>query len=79
LEWTNPQFKVLCANIYIAAMQQASNLYQPIIDRKTKAEKLRSTLNVLDRFKFFFNLPASLDDSIRKVTCLFFLTFISNI
>ncbi|KAJ3074946.1 hypothetical protein HDU98_009721 [Podochytrium sp. JEL0797] len=44
----------------------AKNLYGPMIERKEKADKIRLALSLLDQWKFFFNLPSSLLDSIKK-------------
>jgi exocyst complex component 2 len=41
------------------------SLYGPIIERRLKAEKIRSVLGVLERYRFFFNLPASLEELIK--------------
>ncbi len=49
------------------ATKKANEVFQPIIDRKIKAEKIRNTLGVLERFRFFFNLPASLHENINRV------------
>ncbi|KAL6590997.1 exocyst complex component Sec5-domain-containing protein, partial [Neocallimastix sp. 'constans'] len=41
------------------------NLYGPILDRRNKAEKIRITLNILERWKFFFDLPRKLQECLR--------------
>jgi hypothetical protein len=46
---------------------QAERIYGPIIERRGKAEKVRTTLNILERYKFFFSLPSGLLDSIKQV------------
>ncbi|KAI9096429.1 exocyst complex component Sec5-domain-containing protein [Phlyctochytrium arcticum] len=38
----------------------ASALYTPLLERRVKAEKIRTTLTVLNQWKFFFNLPSVL-------------------
>ncbi|KAJ1723720.1 Exocyst complex component S5 [Coemansia erecta] len=48
------------------ATQKADDIYNPIIDRRARAEKIRSTLSVVERYKFYFNLPSSLIDYTRK-------------
>ncbi|KAI9221830.1 exocyst complex component Sec5-domain-containing protein [Blastocladiella britannica] len=42
------------------ASSTASQVFRPILDRRAHADRIRSTLAVLERFKFFFNLPATL-------------------
>ncbi|ORY39412.1 hypothetical protein BCR33DRAFT_788418 [Rhizoclosmatium globosum] len=44
----------------------AKNVYSPMIERKEKADKIRTALSLLDQWKFFFNLPSSLLESIKK-------------
>jgi len=46
---------------------KAEEVFNPIIERRTRAEKLRLTVALLERWKFFFNLPITLQQSIRKV------------
>ncbi|KAL7749949.1 Exocyst complex component S5 [Sorochytrium milnesiophthora] len=48
------------------ATTTVAQIYVPILDRRAQAEKVKSTLVLLERFKFFFNLPNSLLDSIQK-------------
>jgi len=49
----------------------AKDLYGPILDRRNKAEKIRITLNILERWKFFFDLPRKLQECLRLVTIRF--------
>ncbi|KAJ1732540.1 Exocyst complex component S5 [Coemansia biformis] len=46
--------------------RKADDIYSPIIDRRARAEKIRSTLSVIERYKFYFSLPSSLIDYTRK-------------
>ncbi|KAI0777231.1 exocyst complex component Sec5-domain-containing protein [Trametes elegans] len=43
-----------------AAAQKADQVFLPVLENAMKAQKLRTTLGVFDRSKFFFNLPSSL-------------------
>jgi exocyst complex component 2 len=52
----------------IDANAHAEKIYRPVIERRVKAEKVRTTLNILERYKFFFNLPSSLLESIKQVS-----------
>ncbi|KAJ2549321.1 Exocyst complex component S5, partial [Coemansia sp. RSA 1933] len=45
---------------------RANEIYNPIIDRRARIEKIRSTLSVVERYKFYFNLPSSLIEYTRK-------------
>ncbi|KAJ2878711.1 Exocyst complex component S5, partial [Coemansia asiatica] len=48
------------------ATKRADEIYNPIIERRARAEKIRSTLSIVERYKFYFNLPSSLIDYTRK-------------
>ncbi|KAH8116013.1 exocyst complex component Sec5-domain-containing protein, partial [Phellopilus nigrolimitatus] len=45
--------------------QKADQVFLPVLENASKAQKLRSTLGVFERSKFFFNLPGSLMESIE--------------
>ncbi|KAI5120615.1 hypothetical protein M0805_008091 [Coniferiporia weirii] len=45
--------------------QKADQVFLPVLENAAKAQKLRSTLGVFERSKFFFNLPGSLMESIE--------------
>jgi exocyst complex component 2 len=53
---------------------KADQVFLPILENASKAQKVRSTLGVFERSKFFFNLPGSLQESFEAVTisALFF-------
>jgi len=44
---------------------KANQVFLPVLENSAKAEKLRTTLGVFERSKFFFNLPGSLVESIE--------------
>ncbi|KAI9208400.1 exocyst complex component Sec5-domain-containing protein [Polychytrium aggregatum] len=44
----------------------SKGLYGVMLERRSKAEKIRLTLSVLEQWKFFFQLPTSLKDSMKK-------------
>ncbi|KAI0284606.1 exocyst complex component Sec5-domain-containing protein [Russula aff. rugulosa BPL654] len=44
------------------AAAKADQVFLPVLENASKAHKLRTTLGVFERSKFFFNLPASLID-----------------
>ena len=49
----------------VVASSKAEQVYHPILDARLKAERLRSTLGVFERNKFFFNLPGTLMESVE--------------
>lgn len=49
------------------ATTKAEQVYTPILENRRKAERLRSTLGVFERSKFFFNLPGTLIEAIEAV------------
>ena len=53
---------------YIGTAQKADQVFLPVLENASKAQKLRSTLGVFERSKFFFNLPGSLMESIEAVS-----------
>jgi hypothetical protein len=55
------QFNTKLLNV----IDMAKDLYGPILDRRNKAEKIRITLNILERWKFFFDLPRKLQECLR--------------
>ncbi|KAG0174880.1 hypothetical protein DFQ28_007669 [Apophysomyces sp. BC1034] len=48
------------------ANAKADHIYGPIVERRQRGEKVRSTLTILQRYKFFFNLPSGLLESIKQ-------------
>lgn len=51
----------------IGASETADTLFQEVLGRKDKADSTRNALNVLQRFKFLFNLPLNIERNIQKV------------
>ncbi|BGO96556.1 Exocyst complex component SEC5 [Rhodotorula toruloides] len=49
-----------------AASSRAETVFQPIVEARTKAERLKSTLGVFERSKFFFNLPTILGEAVEE-------------
>lgn len=49
------------------ATLKADQVFTPLLDNRRKADRLRSTLGVFERSKFFFNLPATLLEAIEAV------------
>ena len=50
----------------VALNQHAKSLFTPILDRRSQSLLLRSTLAWLERFRFFFDLPATLKGWVHK-------------
>lgn len=51
----------------LGASNTADTLFQEVLGRKDKADSTRNALNVLQRFKFLFNLPLNIERNIQKV------------
>ncbi|XP_075069089.1 exocyst complex component 2 [Mixophyes fleayi] len=49
-----------------SASTTADALFQEVLGRKDKADSTRNALNVLQRFKFLFNLPLNIEKNIQK-------------
>jgi len=60
-EQTTNQFNTKLTSV----IDMAKDLYGPILDRRNRAEKIRITLNILERWKFFFDLPRKLQECLR--------------
>lgn len=46
---------------------KANQIFLPILESASKARKLRTTLSILERSRFFFNLPSFIMESIDAV------------
>ncbi|XP_064409444.1 exocyst complex component 2 isoform X2 [Latimeria chalumnae] len=53
-------------NVLNRASTTADTLFQEVLGRKDKADSTRNALNVLQRFKFLFNLPFNIEKNIQK-------------
>uniref|UniRef100_W5N5V7 Exocyst complex component 2 n=1 Tax=Lepisosteus oculatus TaxID=7918 RepID=W5N5V7_LEPOC len=53
-------------NVLNRASVTADTLFQEVLGRKDKADSTRNALNVLQRFKFLFNLPLNIERNIQK-------------
>lgn len=45
----------------------AVQFYQPMLDRRAQAQKIRAAITILDSWRFLFSLPNVLSDAIKKV------------
>lgn len=57
----------LNSHVVTVGAQKADQVFLPVLENALKAQKLRTTLGVFDRSRFFFNLPSSLMESIEAV------------
>ena len=55
------------SSLHKVGAQKANQVFLPVLENASKASKLRTTLGVFDRSKFFFNLPGFLFESIEAV------------
>lgn len=62
------KFSTDSRQLSIAAETRAETVFQPIVEARTKAERLKSTLGVFERSKFFFNLPTVLGEAVEEVS-----------
>lgn len=49
---------------------KANQVFLPVLENASKANKLRTTLGVFERSKFFFNLPGFIIESVEMVSSL---------
>ena len=49
------------------ASKNAEALFQDVLGRKDDADRTRNALNVLQRFRFLFSLPQSIERNIQQV------------
>ena len=52
----------------VEAAVKADQVFLPVLENASKAQKLRTTLGVFERSKFFFNLPGFLVESIEAAS-----------
>lgn len=53
-----------CWYIDLDGFQKANQIFLPVVETASKAQKLRTTMSVFERSKFFFNLPSFIIESI---------------
>src|SRR5579859_6418095 len=53
--------------LMVESTAKAEELYNPVLDSRAKAERLRATLIILQRHKEYFNLPSLIASDIKKV------------
>jgi exocyst complex component 2 len=63
-------FSICTVTTATVGTAKAEQVYMPILDARLKADRLRSTLSVFERSKFFFNLPGVLIEAIEGVRAL---------
>ena len=59
-------FNTIMATFVLDLEGNAFKLYGPVLGRRFNGVKIRTALSILEGWKFFFNLPSSLSDQIRK-------------
>ena len=61
-------FRSINLTVYPGGAQKADQVFLPVLENASKAQKLRTMLGVFDRSKFFFNLPSFIMESIEAVS-----------
>ncbi|GAB5364719.1 hypothetical protein AAMO2058_000994100 [Amorphochlora amoebiformis] len=61
-----PSRTALLDNAFRTMQRTADGLYKPLLERKQRTDRIRSALEVLKRFRFFFSLPGALKQSIKQ-------------
>jgi exocyst complex component 2 len=63
----------VCAllTLIVEAASKANQVFLPVLENANKAERLRTTLGVFERSKFFFNLPAQILEYMQNVRAAF--------
>ncbi|KAF8908627.1 exocyst complex component Sec5-domain-containing protein [Gymnopilus junonius] len=51
-------------HLKVSGAQRANQIFLPVLETASKAQKLRTTLGVFERSRFFFNLPSFIMESI---------------
>lgn len=64
-------FELYLHTLFLEGTQKANQLFLPVLENASKAQKLRTTLGVFERSKFFFNLPSFIIESIEAVRFMF--------
>ena len=62
----------------IVAAVKANQVFLPVLENSSKARKLRTTIGVFERSKFFFNLPGSIIESIDAVRVFGWLVCVTS-
>lgn len=50
-----------------SANNLASSFFEPMLERRNQANKIRTAINILDSWRFLFSLPNLLSELIKKV------------
>ena len=59
-----------CFLLMLESTTKAQELYNPVLDSRAKAERLRATLIILNRHREYFNLPSLIANDIKRVLFL---------
>lgn len=63
----NVSFVTIIKFVFAEAAQKANQVFLPVLENASRAQKLRTTLGVFERSKFFFNLPSFIIESVEAV------------
>lgn len=63
---TRTTFHAIRELCFLDANAEADRLFDDVLQRKEQADGTRNALGVLQRFRFLFHLPSTLDKNIQK-------------
>ena len=49
-----------------ATLKEAKQIFEPMMERRKNVDRIRDTMAILRRFRFYFNLPSTLHESIMQ-------------
>lgn len=79
--FTCPLWFVLVGNLHGAeiteTLYEASSIFEQILRRKESSDSMRTSLSILHKFRFLFNLPAQIEHNVKAVTINFCISFLA--
>lgn len=60
--------KIVQHSIFLESAKAGEGLFRDVLRCKTRADKTRSALTVLQRYRFLFNLPHTIEKNITNVS-----------
>ena len=60
-------FEVMCTLLLTETSNEGERIFNSVLACKRRADTTRNALNVLQRYRFLFNLPKSIEMNIKNV------------